>query len=578
MLLQRSDGQISHGQIARWLLPYALRYRGRLLIGIAALAITGVGFAAIGQVAESYLSNANQLADGTRTIQAISVLFAIALLIAASVHTRIIAFGILGERIIADLRQDLFHIVLQKDYLMLRGASTGALVSRIVNDTAALSGIVIGVASFALRNLVLVLTGAAMMLVTAPVLFLATFVVSPAFLMIYLRLARGLQQKAVIAQDAVTDMNGGLTQILHGLRTVRMQNLNASVGQIFSAASSQVRDRISDRIRQFAMLMGATQIMIFGGAAIYLGASYLYFTRFDFDLPAFVGFTYYLGLYAFGLAALAQLGGEISRSVGIAERILEWFADRPVGALVPPLTDIDVIELRHVTFHYPPPEGSSPEPVLTDVSLTARKGQIIGISGASGVGKSTLLDILGGIVAPTEGDVVIWPHGAATWINDAELRRSAALLDQHAAVFDTSGSGNLRIGNPDWESALPADAVQHLSLTHLVAPSDTEERHVSGYSAQLSGGERQRIAFLRALAAPHSILILDEPTSALDAGNEAALMELVQQASPRRIIFLVTHNPKLRRYCSDFYAIQDGRLVRQIQVESGISTCLLAGG
>jgi ATP-binding cassette subfamily B protein len=215
------------------------------------------------------------------------------------------------------------------------------------------------------------------------------------------------------------------------------------------------------------------------------------------------------------------------------------------------------IAFNHVSFGYGPDR-----PVLHDISFSIEPGTRLGIIGASGAGKTTLINLLIRFYDPTAGSIELDGSDLRDFRLD-DLRRQFAVVTQDPVLFSTSIAENIAYARP---GADPQDLIAaaraanaHEFIVRLPHGYDTQ---VGERGIQLSGGQRQRIAIARAFLADSPVLILDEPTSAVDAAAEAAIVEAIRRLMRRRTVILITHRSSLLQSCTSLVALESGRLAR----------------
>jgi ABC-type multidrug transport system fused ATPase/permease subunit len=237
---------------------------------------------------------------------------------------------------------------------------------------------------------------------------------------------------------------------------------------------------------------------------------------------------------------------------------LSLSSPRPPDADKPKLPFSRMIELDRLCFRYAPEE---PE-VLKAISLTIPKGSRVGIVGKTGGGKSTLMDILMGLLEPTDGRILV--DGIPIDCNNQDSWRSLiAHVPQHIYLSDASIAENIALGVAP--ENINQDRVRVAARQAQIA--DFIETHRQGYATrvgergvQLSGGQRQRIGIARALYKDAEILVFDEASSALDSSTEAAVMEAVRQLEPDLTVFIIAHRVETLRVCDLLLRIEEGRL------------------
>ena len=228
------------------------------------------------------------------------------------------------------------------------------------------------------------------------------------------------------------------------------------------------------------------------------------------------------------------------------------------------------ITLEDVTFGYDAPgaDGATSRPILRNISLRARPGQITAIVGATGAGKSSLVALLSRFYDPWRGRVLIDGHDARD-LTLQSLRANGALVLQDAFLFPMSVADNIGFGRPD------ATRDEIIAAAQTAHAHEFIERLPQGYEtiigergSTLSGGERQRIAIARALLTDAPILILDEPTSALDAHTEAQIFDALSQLMHNKTTFIISHRLTTIRRADQILALEHGRIVERGTHES----------
>jgi ABC-type multidrug transport system fused ATPase/permease subunit len=226
------------------------------------------------------------------------------------------------------------------------------------------------------------------------------------------------------------------------------------------------------------------------------------------------------------------------------------------------------LEFDHVSFSY----GDGP-PVLNDLSVTIRTGEMVAFVGPSGVGKSSLLSLLPRFYDPSGGRILLGDHDIRQ-IKLRDLRRHIALVLQDALILPTSVAENIAYGKPD---ATPEQIRRAAELSGADAFIDSLPQKydtvLNEGGNNLSGGQRQRLSIARALATEAPILILDEPTSALDPQNEQMITETLSGLKRVRTMILVSHRLSTVADCDRIYVMDAGKII-----ETGTHEELIAAG
>jgi ATP-binding cassette, subfamily B, bacterial PglK len=229
---------------------------------------------------------------------------------------------------------------------------------------------------------------------------------------------------------------------------------------------------------------------------------------------------------------------------------------RPRGEMTP-LPFQDALRAEHVTFAY---EGSA-RPVLDGVSLTVRRGESVAIAGATGAGKTTLVDVLIGLLTPSEGQVTV--DGRPIADDLPAWQANIGYVPQHPFLLDDTIRRNVALGIPDdaIDEAAVRRAMTLARLNRVVdALPDGLDTTIGEQGVRLSGGERQRIAIARALYGDPALVVFDEATSALDPGTEHEIAEAIDALRGHRSIVVVAHRPSTIERCDRVMLLRDGRV------------------
>jgi ATP-binding cassette subfamily B protein len=471
----------------------------------------------------------------------------------------------LGERMVADLRRQLYAHILTLDPSFFLKTRTGEVLSRMTADMTLVEGVSTS-ASIALRNVVMFTGALTLLIIVVPsytlyVLGLLALVVVP--LIVWGRRVRKLSMKA---QDAFADAVGFAGETLDGLETVQAFCRETTVAARFGASVEAAFRASMARIRARSMMTALIITLIFGGvAAILYLACYATFIRQTMSPGVLLQFVLLAVLTASSVGQIGEVMGELQKAAGAMDRITELLNAKP--GIAPPAHPVPLptpargaIAFEHVDFAYP---GRPELPALRDFSLTVRPGERVALVGPSGGGKSTVLRLLLRFYDPTGGVVRIDDVDLRD-ADPAEVRSRIALVGQEAPLFSGSAYENLAFGR---EGATPeqmraaAEAAQALGfLNALPQGLDTP---VGERAKTLSGGQRQRLAIARALVRDAPILLLDEATSALDAENEQLVQAALRQAMAGRTTLVIAHRLATVLEADRIVVMEDGHVVEQ---------------
>ncbi len=317
---------------------------------------------------------------------------------------------------------------------------------------------------------------------------------------------------------------------------------------------------------------GLTVGVIFGlgSAVIFAYGGYLV-AKGEMGVGILMLFISFLNLVYDPLSRLSTSGSDLRRGVAGVQRVFEVLDLEPTIRDAPDAIDLPrqprVLQLQEVGFEY-----RQGDPVLRELTATISPGQMVAFVGPSGVGKSTILNLLPRFYDPTSGTIRLDGHDLRS-IKLRDLRKHVALVLQESMILPASVAENIAYGRPE------ATDQQIRRAAELSGAADFIDKLPEGYDTQISengqnisGGQRQRIGIARALVTEAPILVLDEPTSALDAQNEQMITETLHNLKGRRTIILVSHRLSTVADCDEIYVMDEGRVV-----ERGTHQELIAG-
>jgi subfamily B ATP-binding cassette protein MsbA len=307
--------------------------------------------------------------------------------------------------------------------------------------------------------------------------------------------------------------------------------------------------------------VGGAVVFVYGGYLVYRDQYVLHATN-GLTVGDLMVFTSYLGMLWGPLCSLTGFLANVQGGVAGAQRVFEVLDESPdiadaADAKPLPLRP-RVLELDRVTFGY-----ADDRPVLRDVSVRIEPGQLVAFVGASGVGKSTLLNLVPRFYDPSGGAIRL--DGVdIRGVRIADVRRHVALVLQESPILPTTVAENIAYGRPDATFEQIRHAAQLAGAsTFIEAMPDGYDTVVAEGGQNLSGGQRQRIAVARALLTEAPLLVLDEPTSALDPHHEAAMTQSLAALKGSRTTILVSHRLSTVTQCDQIFVMDGGRLVER---------------
>ena len=547
------------------LAPYVARYRGRAVLALIALTVAAITTLLV-PVAVRRMIDFGFTPRGIALINSyFSVMIAVVAVLALASASRYYLVMTIGERIVADLRRDVFAHLMSLSPAFFDSARSGELISRLTADTTQIKSAVGASVSIALRNLLMFFGAAAMMVVTSPRLSGFVLLAIPLIVLPLVAFGRWVRRLSRNAQDTLADATAYASELVQGIRTVQAYTgerlANARFGneveQAYEAARTSTKARaVLTAIIVFIVFTSVIAILWVGSHDVLTGAI----------TPGRLGqFVLYAAFAAAGLGQLSEVWGEVSAASGAAERLFEILrvepeitAPRSPHALPTPARGDVAVD--NVSFAYP----TRPEVRAVDgVSFSVRAGEKVAIVGPSGAGKSTLFHLLLRFYDPASGSIS-FDGVPVTAADPREVRKHIALVPQDSVVFAASARDNIRFGRPE---ASDAEVERAAELAHAV---EFIRRLPQGFDTplgergvMLSGGQRQRIAIARAILRDAPLLLLDEATSSLDAESETLVQTALEELMRHRTTLVIAHRLATVLSCDRILVMEQGRIVEQ---------------
>jgi len=521
----------------------ALLHKGRAGLAGLALLVSSAGTLAVPFALRRMIDFGFSQSSGGAIDVYFLVVAAAVVTIALAAAARYYLVTTLGERIVADLRREVFEHLTRLDAAFYDGARTGELMSRLTADTTQIKAAFGSSASVALRNFVMLIGSTALMVATSPKLSLVVLVAIPVVMLPLIGAGRLVRRRSRYAQDSLAEASAYAAENLGAVRTMQafgaQRATAARFGRAIDAAYDAARAVASSRSILIAIAVSLAFLSIVG--VLWLGAHDVLSGNMSGGLLS--QFVLFAVLAATSLGELSQVWNEVSATAGAAGRIAELLAQQPKIVAPPnpvawPVPTRGDIVFDNVGFAYP---GAPDTPVIRSLSFRVAPGERVAIVGPSGAGKSTLFQLLQRFYDPTEGAVRI--DGVDIRRADpADLRAHVAPVAQDPTIFSASVAENIAYGRPDASESDVAAAARRAAADGFVRDLPDGYATVLGErGATLSGGQRQRLAIARALLKDAAVLLLDEATSSLDAENEALVQAALDEAMRGRTTLVIAH-------------------------------------
>ncbi|WP_349985288.1 ABC transporter transmembrane domain-containing protein [Stenotrophomonas sp. WHRI 8082] len=543
--------------------PFVRRHAGLFSAWLAALAVSSAATLSLPPAVKQMIDHG--FTGGGQINRAFALLMLVAVVMALATAARFFFVSLLGEKVVADLRAQLYgHLITLGAGFHDRNRS-GELVSRLTADSELLRSVIGSTMSVALRSSVTVVGSLVMLFVTSPRLAAWALLGIPLAVLPIIIGARRLRGISRDSQDRIADANSLAAETLGAVRTVQSHAREPYEQGRFGVALSDSIRAAKRRIRAQSLVTASAILLVFGAivGVLWLGAHDVIAGR--LTAGTLGQFVLYALIGGGSVGALAEVWNELQRASGGMGRISELLQedveirapDTPTALPVPLRGEI---HFDDVVFHYPQRPDT---PALEHFSLHVRHGETVALVGPSGAGKSTVLQLLLRFHDPLSGAITVDGIDLRA-MDPASLRAQLALVPQQPTLFASSARDNIRYGRLDASdaeveaAARAAEADDFLRALPEGYASELGER-----GARLSGGQQQRIAIARALLKDAPILLLDEATSALDAQSERAVQQALERLMAGRTTLVIAHRLATILKADRIVVMDHGRIIAQ---------------
>lgn len=467
-----------------------------------------------------------------------------------------------GERVVADLRQQLYRHLVNLSLRFFADRRTGEIVSRVTNDVTTLQSAVT-------NNLVSLLQQALTLIGGVGFLFWLDWRLTSLILlgipivtltMVYL--GRKIRHAATRVQDRLAEASAVVEESIGGIRIVKSFAREAYEESRFNAKIEETFAAAMDRVRISAVLAPVIGFMAFMSITLTLWFGSYEVIRGNLSPGGLIAFLIYTMLVAGPIAAFSGLYGQFQSALGATRRLFELLdlqpdiADPPGAYALPEI--VGRVRFENVSFEY-----SSSIPVLRDICLAVEPGQVVALVGPSGAGKTTLVNLIPRFYDVSKGRITIDGHDIRQ-VSRLSLRGQIGIVPQEAILFSDTIARNIAYGRLDASQA-EIEAAARAANAHqfITALPQGYNTFVGERGIKLSGGQRQRVAIARAILKNPRILILDEATSSLDSESEQLVQEALERLMQSRTTFVIAHRLSTIINADWIVVLERGRIVEQ---------------
>ena len=541
-------------------------YRWHLIGGMLLLFMTSLLFMGLPYLIGEMIDVAEGESKTGLTLNQVGLVMAVILVLQGLFgYLRVLLFAKVSEYGVADVRKAVFQRIISLPIPFFEENKVGDLVSRVTGDVDQLyTTFSITLAEF-LRQIIILIVGVVLLAVTTPKLSLIMLGTIPVVVISAIFFGRYIRKLSKARQKELADSNALLGEAVQSIQVVKafvsevteVRKYGGSIGNVIQIAMKYAHARALFSIFIIVILFGALFFIIYSGASMVQSG-----VMTSGDLVSFVTITFIIGG---SIASLGNFYPQILGALGASERLREILRMQPEVDIestktVKPLFVEGNIEFRNVEFSYP----TRPDiPVLKGIDIDIKAGQKIALVGPSGVGKSTIIQLLLRFYPLVKGEILvdgvnIYDH------NLRDFRAIMSIVPQEVILFAGSIRDNILYGKPDaTEEEVIAAAKQSNSWEFISSFPEGLDTTIGERGIKLSGGQRQRIAIARAILVNPAILLLDEATSSLDGDSEQIVQDALEKLMEGRTSIIIAHRLTTIRDVDKIYVLEDGIISEQ---------------
>ncbi|MEG0184063.1 MAG: ABC transporter transmembrane domain-containing protein [Stenotrophomonas sp.] len=543
--------------------PFVRRHSGLFTAWLIALAVSSAATLSLPPAVKLMIDHGFN--NNGQINRAFGLLFLVAVVMGLATAARFFFVSLLGEKVVADLRSQLYTHLITLGAGFHDRSRSGELVSRLTADSELLRSVIGSTMSVALRSSITVIGSLVMLFVTSPRLAVWSLLGIPLAVLPVIIGARRLRNISRASQDRVADANSLAAETLGAVRTVQAHAREPYERGRFNVALAESIKAARRRIGAQSIVTATAIVLVFGAivGVLWLGAHDVNDGR--MTAGTLGQFVLYAMIGGGSVGALAEVWNELQRASGGMGRIAELLQEdieitAPANPVAMPLPLRGEIRFDNVVFHYPQRPDTA---ALEGFDLRVRPGETVALVGPSGAGKSTVLSMLLRFHDPATGSILV--DGVdVRQVDPAQLRAQMALVPQQPTLFAATALDNIRYGRleaSDDEVQRAAEAAE--ADEFLQALPDGYLSELGERGARLSGGQQQRIAIARALLKDAPILLLDEATSALDAQSERAVQQALERLMAGRTTLVIAHRLATVLKADRIVVMDHGRIIAQ---------------
>jgi len=545
------------GRILSFLRPY----RGKFFLGMLVLLLSGLTSMSFPFIAGQLVDSVNSVLRTWSRNEIALAMVAVLLVQASLSFLRVEIFFLVSEQAMRDIRLKLFSKILSLPIAFIEKRRVGELTSRLTSDVSQLQDILSFTLAELVRQVLTVFLGIGIIFWVSASLSLVMLSAFPFIILGGVFFGKFIRKLSKKASDDLAAANTIAEESLQSIHTVKSFTSEKYEANRYYAALQLVLGNSLKSARFRGLFISMVIFSVFGGIVLVLWYGLGLVESGELSIGKLVSFILYTTFIAAAAGGLGDLYGQLQKTIGASERILEILDSEPEEIY----TDSGIhigraegkIEFENVHFAYPSREEVE---VIRGLSLRVLPGRKVALVGKSGAGKSTIVQLLMRFYNPNSGGIRI-DGTDIRQLDLTSLRRNIGIVPQEVLLFGGSIEENIRYGKPDASLAEIEQAARKANAWEFISSFPEGLATIVGERGiKLSGGQRQRIAIARAILKDPAILILDEATSSLDSESEKLVQEALDSLMENRTTIIIAHRLATIRKADMIFVMEEGRI------------------
>lgn len=529
-------------EISKYLVPYKFR----LLVVLVALTIVSASILGLGYALKMMVDVGLKSSNGEMFLSSIKILVGMIIALAISSYMRASSINKIASNLERDIKKDLYSHIVTLPSSFFEKYNTGEIMTRMSVDIEILNGLITNISSSLLRNVLMCIGGVILMLLSSIKLSLIVIAIVPLILFPIFKFIKKIRALSREKQANLSSLATHIHDTTQNIKIIQSYNNELLFADNFAKLADKLFASNNVLIEYRAILSTMLIGLVLSSIALVLWIGGISVINNQLSAGTLTSFIFYAILVASSLSGLSDVMGEVHKTEAAAERVLELKQYQSAPKIPKDnkkvLGNFNKLSFNQVDFSYP----QRPEtPILQKFNLQINKGDKIAITGASGIGKSTILQLLLRFYDVNSGEIDLNGENIIN-LDLSQLRNHFALVSQDAFIFYGTAYDNIKFGKLDASDKQITEAARKAGiLDFLESLPNKMQTPLGEQGQQLSGGQKQRISLARAILKNPEILLLDEATNSLDSENENKIFNEICQLMQDKTIIAISHNQNL---------------------------------